>query len=73
MTMATLSFDPRFCGLPDSGNGGYRAERLAALIGDPAKDHAETAASLETEMRVERAGSRLLVMHGDDLIGDSSL
>ena len=37
MTWATLSIDRRFCGPPGSGNGGYTAGRLAALIGDPAE------------------------------------
>jgi hypothetical protein len=69
MTMTTLSIDQRFCGPPGSGNGGYTAAPRRADR-RPCRDHAETAASLETEMRVERAGSRLLLMHGDDLIAE---
>lgn len=71
MTMATLSIDPRFCGPPGSGNGGYTAGRLAALIGDPSEITLRRPPPLETEMRVERAGSRLLLMHGDDLIAEA--
>ena len=56
MTMATLSIDRRFCGPPGSGNGGYTAGRLAALIGDPAEITLRRPPPLETEMRVERAG-----------------
>ena len=70
MTMATLSIDRRFCGPPGSGNGGYTAGRLAALIGGPAEIRLRRPPPLETEMRVERAGSRLLLMHGDDLIAE---
>ena len=71
MTMATLSIDRRFCGPPGSGNGGYTAGRLAALIGDPAEIMLRRPPPLETEMRVERAGPRLLLMHGDDLIAEA--
>ena len=71
MTMATLSIDRRFCGPPGSGNGGYTAGRLAALIGDPAEITLRRPPPLEAEMRIERAGSRLLLMHGDDLIAGS--
>ena len=71
MTWATLSIDRRFCGPPGSGNGGYTAGRLAALIGDPAEITLRRPPPLETEMRVERAGPRLLLMHGDDLIAEA--
>ena len=71
MTLATLSIDRRFCGPPGSGNGGYTAGRLAALIGDPAEITLRRPPPLETEMSVERAGSRLLLMHGDDLIAEA--
>ena len=71
MTWATLSIDRmRFCGPADSGNGGYTAGRLAALIGDPAEITLRRPPLLETEMKVERAGPRLLLMHGDDLIAE---
>jgi hypothetical protein len=55
MTMATLSIDRRFCGPPGSGNGGYTAGHLAALIGDSAEVTLRRPPPLETEMRVERA------------------
>ena len=71
MTMATLSIDRRFCGPPGSGNGGYTAGRLAAMIGDPAEITLRRPPPLETEMRVERAGPRLLLMHGEDLIAEA--
>ena len=71
MTMATLSIDRRFCGPPSSGNGGYMAGCLAALIGDPAQITLRRAPPMETRMRVERAGPRLLLMHGDDLIAEA--
>jgi hypothetical protein len=71
MTWATLSIDRRFCGPPGSDNGGYTAGRLAALIGDPAEITLRRPPPLETEMRVERAGPRLLLMHGDDLIAEA--
>ena len=50
MTWATLSIDRRFCGPPGSGNGGYTAGRLAALIGDPAEIMLRRPPPLETEM-----------------------
>ncbi len=71
MTWATLSIDRRFCGPPGSGNGGYTAGRLAALTGDPAEITLRRPPPLETEMRVERAGPRLLLMHGEDLIAEA--
>jgi Enoyl-CoA hydratase/isomerase len=58
-------------GPPGSGNGGYTAGRLAALIGDPAEITLRRPPPLETEMRVERAGPRLLLMHGEDLIAEA--
>jgi hypothetical protein len=57
MTMATPCIDRRFCGPRGSGNGGYTAGRLGALIGDPAEITLRRPPPLETEMRVERAGS----------------
>lgn len=71
MTWATLSIDRRFCGPPGSANGGYTAGRLAALTGDPAEITLRRPPPLETEMRVERAGPRLLLMHGEDLIAEA--
>ncbi len=65
MTMATLSIDRRFCGPPGSGNGGYTAGRLAALTGDPAEIMLRRPPSLETEMRVERAGPGDLAVAAD--------
>jgi hypothetical protein len=71
MSTATLTIGRRFCGPPGSGNGGYTAGRLAALTGDPAEITLRQPPALETGMRVERAGSRLLLMHGDDLIAEA--
>jgi hypothetical protein len=68
MSRACSSGAARFCGPPGSGNGGYTAGRLAAMIGNPAETTLRRPPPLETGMRVERAGSRLLLMHDDDLI-----
>lgn len=52
----------RFCGPPDSGNGGYTCGRLAAFLGGPAEVTLRAPPPLETPLHVScgDAGARLL-------------
>jgi len=64
----TLVIPRRFCGPPDSGNGGYVCGRLAAFIEGPAKVRLKVPPPLETPMEVRRAPVGYELMLDDQLI-----
>lgn len=61
----------RFCGPPNSGNGGYSCGRLAALVGNPAEVTLRAPPPLDTALRVERVADGARLLHGDTLIGEA--
>ena len=65
----TLSIDPRFCGPPDCGNGGYVAGRLARHLEGSCEVTLRAPAPLGTALEVHRVDrGELELRAGDDLI-----
>lgn len=58
----------RFCGPPDSGNGGYVAGRLAAFIDGPAEVSLKARPPLEVAMSVVGEAGGVGLMHGGLLV-----
>jgi len=63
-----LSIEPRFCGPPDSGNGGYVCGRLAAFVEGPAVVRLHVPPPLDVEMEVRPADDGVEMVHGDTLV-----
>jgi hypothetical protein len=61
----------RFCGPPDSANGGYTAGLLARHLGGTAEVTLRQPPPLDTPMVVARDGDRLLLKHGDDPVAEA--
>ena len=55
MSPASLVIDRRFCGPPNSGNGGYTCGRLAAFIDGPAEVTLRSPPPLDEALSIERA------------------
>ena len=66
--METLRIERRFCGPPDSGNGGYVSGRLAAFIDGPATVRLMVPPPLETHMEVRRTDGGVDLVHGETLM-----
>lgn len=66
MSSAPLVIDRRFCGPPDSGNGGYSAGRLAAVLEGPAEVRLRRPPPLERELTVIPDGNAAVLLDGDD-------
>lgn len=64
----------RFCGPPNSGNGGYSAGRLAALIDGAAEITLRAPPPLDTAMRIERSEGPdgvVKLFHGESCVGEA--
>jgi hypothetical protein len=53
----SLVIDPRFCGPPDSGNGGYVSGLIAGYLGGQAEVTLRRPTPLDVPLAVERAGA----------------
>ncbi|MGE5418336.1 MAG: hypothetical protein ACM3UZ_16480 [Acidobacteriota bacterium] len=60
-----IIIEPRFCGPPDSGNGGYTCGRLASFIDGPAEVMLLSPPPLTRRLSVVRADSRVLLLDGE--------
>jgi hypothetical protein len=68
-----LIIPPRFCGPPDSGNGGYVCGRIAAYVGGPVTVTLRRPPPLATPMTVERDGEgSVRIHHGRTLIAEAA-
>ena len=65
MSSAPLVIDRRFCGPPDSGNGGYSAGRLAAVLDGPVEVRLRRPPPLERELDVVGDGDDAVLLDGD--------
>ena len=65
----TLTIDACYCGPPESGNGGYVAGRVAALIGDAAEVTLRLPPPLAQPLRVERLPDKnVRILDGDSVV-----
>jgi len=70
--MATVIIPRRFCGPPDSANGGYFAGTVAALAGSTVAVRLLQPPPLDTELQVTDAGGGNLEVHcGSELIASA--
>ncbi len=68
----TLLIASRFCGPPQSGNGGYTAGMIAGLASVPVRVRLRTPPPLDVPMAVHRLeGNRLDIKHEGELIAEA--
>jgi len=71
--MTPLVIEPRFCGPPDSGNGGYVCGLIAGRLGGQAEITLRAPPPLATPMTVESgAGDSVRVLHGRTLVAEGT-
>jgi hypothetical protein len=61
----------RFCGPPDSANGGYAAGTLARYVDGPAEVTLRRPPPLERPLAIERDADRVLLLDGADLVAEA--
>ncbi len=64
----SITIPSRFCGPPDSGNGGSVCGRLAVFIDGPAVVRLQVPPPLDTEMAVRPADGGVDMLHGESVI-----
>jgi hypothetical protein len=64
----TITIDRRYCGPPDSGNGGYVCGRLAAYTGEPAQVRLLAPPPLGVELEVRRTPSGVELVHAGNVV-----
>jgi hypothetical protein len=70
--MKTLTIAARFCGPPDSANGGYFAGMVASLAARTVSVRLRTPPPLDTEFTIsEGSQGTLEVRHGEQLVGEA--
>lgn len=70
--MTIIHVDSRFCGPPDSANGGYISGSIGTLLEGPAEVTLRRPPPLDTDMQVVRHGEdQLQLFHGEDLIAEA--
>lgn len=68
----TVVIDPRFCGPPGTGNGGYVAGLLAARLGGAGEITLRRPPPVDTALEiVAGAGQSVSLVHGPDLIAEA--
>ncbi|MFO7590512.1 MAG: hypothetical protein R6X23_06390 [Acidimicrobiia bacterium] len=65
--------EPRFCGPPHSGHGGYVAGRLAMEVGEPAEVTLRLPPPLERPLEVERHGDTAVLRDGDTVVAEAKV
>jgi len=68
----SITIPRRFCGPPDSANGGYSAGALARYVDGPAEVTLRRPPPLGRPLRVEREEDRVMLHDGDDLVAEAS-
>jgi hypothetical protein len=69
---AEIRIDRRFCGPPDSGNGGYTCGRLAAAVPGPAEVTLRRAPPLDTPLLLETDDDGVRVLDSDVLVAEGA-
>jgi len=67
----TVVIERRFCGPPDSGNGGYTSGVIARHIGNPAEVTLRQPPPLDRPLALERDGDELRVFDGKTLVAEA--
>jgi hypothetical protein len=69
----SLAIAPRFCGPPDSGNGGYVCGLIAGYLDGPAEVTLLRPPPLDVPLAVERDGhGSVRILHGQTLIAEAA-
>jgi hypothetical protein len=68
----SLVIPARFCGPPDSGNGGYVCGRIAAHLDGPAQITLRRPPPLATPMAIERDAGSVRVLDGETLVAEGA-
>src|SRR5215467_11425825 len=71
-TMQSVIVSARFCGPPDSGNGGYTCGLVANEVGGVVECTLRSPVPLETSLDIERSASGGVVRHGNKVIVEIS-
>jgi hypothetical protein len=66
-----ITIAARFCGPPDSGNGGYTCGRLAALIPGPVEVTLRRPPPLDRPMRLLKTIDGCILMDGDHTVAEA--
>lgn len=66
----TIVVGSRFCGPPNSGNGGYVCGRVAAFIEGPAVVRLRVPTPLDVALPVRRTRDGVLLMNGDTVVAE---
>lgn len=68
-----LMIPERFCGPPDSGNGGWASGALAGFVTSdlPVEVTLRQPPPLETELDIDRVGERVCLLDGDEVIAEA--
>ena len=69
--MVAIVVEPRFCGPPSSGNGGYTCGLLARALHGPAEVTLRLPPPLGTELAVERNGSMVVATDGGRVVAEA--
>ncbi|MGE5405104.1 MAG: hypothetical protein ACM3PP_09195 [Candidatus Saccharibacteria bacterium] len=67
-----IIIEPRFCGPPDSGNGGYTCGRLASFVEGPAEVTLLKPPPLAKPLTVIRADNRVLLLDGETTVAQAA-
>jgi hypothetical protein len=70
MTLESLVIARRFCGPPNSGNGGYVCGRVAAHVSGAASVRLKAPPPLDTELLIARSQTGVQLLHGDTVIAE---
>jgi hypothetical protein len=70
MDQDRIVIDSRFCGPPNSGNGGYVCGRVAEFIDGPAVIRLHVPTPLGVELSVRRTETGILLVQGDTVIAE---
>ena len=68
----TFELASRYCGPPQSGNGGYFCGRIADHFGGPVAIRLKAPPPLEVPLVIEREDTRAKVLHGTQVIAEVS-
>lgn len=69
--MSTITVPKRFCGPPDSGNGGYTCGLLARALGDVVECTLRAPVPIDVPLQLERTAEGAVLKDGEKLIAEA--